>query len=101
MGFLKVNVNKTILVLFGIIFCFLIIRKAFDPNLSRYKYFDQYCNGIVVSNSYDETSHFNIVKSSDSNKIHLEDMKIITLIKVGDSIVKNKDATYFTVYKKK
>lgn len=45
-------------------------------------------------------THFNIVRSSDGNKIYLEDLKIISLIKIGDSIVKNKDVTYFTVYKK-
>jgi len=44
--------------------------------------------------------HFNIVKSSDGNKIYLEDLKIISLIEPGDSLVKNKNVTYFIVYKK-
>ncbi|RXM41222.1 hypothetical protein BOQ62_01405 [Chryseobacterium sp. CH21] len=53
-----------------------------------------------VSLQYDLITHFNIVKFSDGNTIYLEDEKIISLIKIGDSIVKNKDVTYFTVYKK-
>ncbi|SIS33981.1 hypothetical protein SAMN05421639_102808 [Chryseobacterium shigense] len=100
MGFFKKNINKIILLFFGIMFCGIIMKKIFDPNLSKYKYFDQYCNGQVISNSYDLTTHFNIVKASDGNKIYLEDLKIISLIKIGDSIVKDKDVTYFTVYKK-
>lgn len=100
MGFFKKNSSKIILLFFGIMFCGIIIKKIFDPSLSKYKYFDQYCNGKVISNSYDLMTHFNILKSSDGNKIYLEDLKIISLIKIGDSIVKNKDVTYFTVYKK-
>ena len=100
MGFLKKNINKIILIFFGIIFCGMIIKKISDPDLPKYKYFNQQCNGRVISNSYDLMTHFNIVKSSDGNKIYLEDLKIISLIKIGDSIVKNKDVTYFTVYKK-
>lgn len=100
MGFLKRNINKIILLFFGIVLCGKIIKKIFDPNLSKYKYFNQQCNGQVISNSYDLMTHFNIVKSSDGNKVYLEDLKIISLIKIGDSIVKNKDITYFTVYKK-
>ncbi|SMO96522.1 hypothetical protein SAMN06265171_1172 [Chryseobacterium rhizoplanae] len=100
MGFLKKNINKIILLFFGITFCGIILKKIFDPNLSKYKYFDQYCNGRVISNSYDLMTHFNVVKSSDGNKIYLEDLKIISLIKIGDSIIKNKNATYLTVYKK-
>ncbi|CAI8937435.1 hypothetical protein [Chryseobacterium sp. IT-36CA2] len=100
MGFLKKNINKIILLFFGIMFSGIIIKKICDPDLSKYKYFNQYCNGRVISNSYDLMTHFNIVKSSDGNKIYLEDLKIISLIKIGDSIVKNKDVTYFTIYKK-
>lgn len=100
MGFLKNNFNKIILFFLGLLFFIIIIKKIFDPNLSKYKYFDQYCNGKVISNKYDLTTHFNIVQTSDGNKIYLEDLKIITLIKPGDSLVKNKDVTYFTVYRK-
>lgn len=100
MGFLKNNFNKIILIFFGILFCGIIIKKLFDPNFSKYKYFDQHCNGRVVSNKYDFTTHFNIIESSDGNKLYLENLKIITLISVGDSIVKNKNVTYFIVYKK-
>lgn len=100
MEFLKRNINKIILLFFGIMFCGIIIKKVFDPNLSKYKYFNQHCNGRVISNSYDLMTHFNIVKSSDGNKMYLDDLKIIGLIKIGDSIIKNKDVTYFTVYKK-
>lgn len=96
----KKNINKIILLFFGIMFCGVIIKKIFDPNLSKYKYFDQHCNEHVISNSYDLVTHFNVVRTSDGNKIYLEDSKIISLIKIGDSIVKNKDVTYFTVYKK-
>lgn len=100
MGFLKNNINKIVLCFFGLLFFIIIIKKMLDPNLSKYKYFDQHCNGKVISNIYDLTTHFNIVKSSDGNKIYLEDLNIISLIKPGDSLVKNKDVTYFTVYKK-
>lgn len=100
MGFIKKNINKIILLFFGIMFFGIIIKKVFDPDLSKYKYFDQHCNGKVISNAYDLMTHFNIVRLSDGNNIYLEDLKIISLIKIGDSIVKNKDVTYFTIYKK-
>ncbi|WP_027385135.1 hypothetical protein [Chryseobacterium gregarium] len=100
MGFLKDNTIKIILFCFCSIFCFLIVRQLLDPNYPKYKYFNQHCNGIVISNFYDKTTHFNIIRSSDDNKIYLEDLKIISLINLGDSIVKNKNVTFFTVYKK-
>jgi len=100
MGFLKKNLDKIVLLFFGLLFFIFIIKKMLDPNLSKYKYFDQYGNGKVISNAYDLTIHFNVVKSSDGNEIYLEDLKIISLIKPGDYLVKNKDVTYFTVYKK-
>lgn len=100
MGFLKKNLDKIVLLFFGLLFFIFIIKKMLDPNLSKYKYFDQYGNGKVISNTYDLTIHFNVVKSSDGNEIYLEDLKIISLIKPGDYLVKNKDVTYFTVYKK-
>ncbi len=45
-------------------------------------------------------SHCNLIKLSDNKKIDLADLDIIPLIGVGDSIVKNKNVTYFTIYKK-
>lgn len=100
MKFLRNNLNKIILVFFGILFFLIIVKKIIDPDLSKHKYFDEFCKGKVISNKYDFTSHFNIVKLSDGNKIYVEDLKIITLINPGDSLVKNKNLTYFTVYKK-
>ena len=76
------------------------MKKIFDPNFTKNKYFDQCFNGKVISNSYDRNTHFNIVRLSDYKKVYLEDLKIIVLIKNGDSLSKQKDKTYFTVFKK-
>ncbi len=94
------HLNKIILIFFGIVFCYGILKQIFDPNFSKYTYFDIHCNGTVVSQSYDQMSHCNLIKLSDNKKIDLADLDIIPLIGVGDSIVKNKNVTYFTIYKK-
>lgn len=100
MGFLKVNFNKIILIFFCLIFCWGILRQIFDPNASKYVYFEQHFNGKVIYRSYDSTSHTFVIKTSDYKKIYVDDLKMFGLIEIKDSIVKDKNVTYFTVYKK-
>lgn len=100
MRFLKQNFTKIILFFFGGVFCFGIVKQVFDPNFDKYKYFDQHFNGKVIYHSYDQMSHTNLVKTSDYKKIYLDDLDIISLVDIGDSIVKNKNVTSFILYKK-
>ena len=100
MKFLKQNFTKIILGFFAAVFCFGILKQILDPNFSKYKYSEQHFDGKVMSNNYDYMSHCNIVKTSDNKKIYLEDQQITILIDTGDSIVKNKNVTYFILYKK-
>ena len=90
MKFLKQNFIQIVLGFFGAVFCFGILKQILDPNFSKYKYFEQHFNGIVVYDKYDYMSHAYLVKTSDYKKIYLDDLNIITLIDTGDSIVKIK-----------
>ncbi|MCQ4140894.1 hypothetical protein [Chryseobacterium sp. EO14] len=100
MKFLKQNFTQIVLGFFGAVFCFGILKQILDPNFSKYKYFEQHFNGLVVYDKYDYMSHCHLIKTSDNKKIYLEDLNIIILIGTGDSIVKNKNVTYFMLYKK-
>lgn len=100
MKFQKQNFTEILLGFFGAVFCFGILKQILDPNFSKYKYFEQHFNGIVVYDKYDYMSHCHLIKTSDNKKIYLEDLNIIILIDTGDSIVKNKNVTYFMLYKK-
>jgi len=100
MIFLKQNFIKIILFFFGGVFCFGILKQVFDPNSDKYKYFDQHFNGRVIYRSYDQMSHTFLIKSSDYKEIYIDDLDFFTLIKLGDSVVKTKNVTYFILYKK-
>ncbi|WP_336733383.1 hypothetical protein [Chryseobacterium sp. VD8] len=100
MKFLKQNFTKIILGFFVAVFCFGILKQILDPNFSKYNSFEQHFNGVVVYDKYDYMSHAYLVKTSDYKKFYLDDLNIFTLIDTGDSIVKNKNVTYFILYKK-
>ncbi|GAA5095682.1 hypothetical protein GCM10023210_28720 [Chryseobacterium ginsengisoli] len=100
MEFLKQNFTKIILYFFAGVFCFGIVKQVFDPNSDKYEYFEQHFNGRVIYRSYDQMSHTYLIKSSDYKKIYIDDLDFFTLIKLGDSIVKKKNVTYLTLYKK-
>lgn len=100
MGFLTTRHKIFIIASILVLIIFSIILSKTDKNYYKYKYLDQHFQGRVISNKYDENSHFQKIKIIDSNDLFLEDLKIIVLIKEGDSLVKQKNTTYFIVYKK-
>jgi len=100
MGFLKQNINKIILIFLGLVLCLGFLKQVCDPNSSKYVYLEKHFNGKIIYRSYDKMSHTFLIKTSDYKEIYLDDLNIFGLIKMNDSIVKNKNVTYFTVYKK-
>ncbi len=100
MGFLTTKHQLFIIVPFILLIIVSILLSKFDEDYYKEQYYNQFGVGKVISNTYDSSCHCNIITLSDSNTLNLNEIQIITLVKKGDSLVKQKNTTYFTVYKK-
>lgn len=99
MGFLTAKQKIFIVAPIFILIVISITLSKTDKNYYKYEYFDQHFQGKVISNKYDENSHFQKIEITNSNNLFLEDLKIIVLIKEGDSIIKKRNTTYFDLFK--
>ncbi|MCG2793192.1 MAG: hypothetical protein L6262_06585 [Weeksellaceae bacterium] len=100
MGFLTLKQKLFIVAPILLLMIISIILSKTDKDYYKKQYYNQYGQGKVVSNTYNSSCHCNTVKLSDYNTLNLDELKIIILIKKGDSLVKQKNTTYFTVYKR-
>lgn len=99
MGFLTTKQQLFIVLPIFILIIVSIVVSKKNRNYNKKKFYDQYGEGRVVSNTYNSSCHCHKVKLSNSHNLNLDDIRIISLIKENDSLAKKKNTTFFTVYK--
>lgn len=72
-----------------------IILNITDEDYNKQKFYNQYGEGRVILNEYNSSCHCHTIKLSDSHSLNLDDIRIVSLIKKNDWIVKKKNNTFF------
>ncbi|PWN57542.1 hypothetical protein [Chryseobacterium viscerum] len=99
MGFLTTKQQIFILLPIILLIILSIVLNITDKNYNKQQFYNQYGEGRVVLNDYNSSCHCHTIKLSDSQSLNLDDIRIISMIKKNDWIVKKKNNTFFIVYK--